>query len=85
MAERLAALAEAEDVAARASGKTEWRGERGGELRRGKRAGAGASGDHPAGAHEQRVGETREDFLDVVRDEDERGGVFLTRETIEKT
>lgn len=84
-AEILAALDEVEDVAARASAQTQRRGERSGELCRCKCSGARAGGDDPAGTHQQGMGETREDFLDVVRDEDEGGSVFLAREPIEKT
>ena len=46
---------------------------------------AGAGGDHAAGAKQESVREAREDFLDVVRDENEGGAVFAAGETAEKS
>lgn len=83
--EPLTAPAETKLVATRATGQTERGRKRGGELWRRQRAGAGAGGDDAARAQEECVGETRQNFFDVVGDEDERGGVFLARESIEKT
>ena len=58
--------------------------EGGGEVFRGEDGFPGAGGEGASGAEEERVGEEGDDFLDMVGDEDEGGGVALFREEAEE-
>ena len=73
-----------ESVAAFPAGQAEWRVKGCGEVLGGEHAGVGPGGEEASGAEEEGVGEKRDDFLDVMRDEDERGRVSLRAEALEE-
>jgi hypothetical protein len=68
-----------------AAAQSERRAKGGGESGGRERGGAGASGDHAAGAEQERVGKAGQNFFDVVRDQDEGGAGFSAGEFLQKT